>query len=194
MKKLDKNYWDNKYVNNETGWDIGYVSTPIKEYINQLQNKDVDILIPGAGNGYEVEYLVNNGFKNVNVVDVSAHPLQNLKNRIPSINNQNLFHEDFFNHNNTYDLIIEQTFFCALDPNKRIEYVDKIYDLLKPKGKIVGVLFDFPLTNEGPPFGGNVIDYIQLFYAKFEIKVFERCYNSIKPRAGSELFFIFEKK
>ena len=76
MKKLDKNYWDNKYVNNETGWDIGYVSTPIKEYINQLQNKDVDILIPGAGNGYEVEYLVNNGFKNVILIGDEFYKLR----------------------------------------------------------------------------------------------------------------------
>ena len=40
----------------------------------------------------------------------------------------------------------------------------------------------------------DLIEYIQLFYAKFEITVFEKCYNSIKPRQGREFFFIFEKK
>ena len=69
-----------------------------------------------------------------------------------------------------------------------------MYDLLNTNGKLVGLLFDFELTEEGPPFGGSLIEYIQLFYAKFNIKVFEKCYNSIKPREGRELFFIFEKK
>jgi hypothetical protein len=55
--KFDKSYWEEKFIKNETGWDIGYVSTPLKEYFDQLTNKDLKILIPGSGNGYEAEYL-----------------------------------------------------------------------------------------------------------------------------------------
>ena len=66
--------------------------------------------------------------------------------------------------------------------------------LLNKNGKLIGLLFDFELIKEGPPFGGSLVEYIQLFYAKFEIKIVEKCYNSIKPREGRELFFIFEKK
>ena len=52
-----KEYWINRYKEERTGWDIGYPSTPLKEYIDQLQDKNLRILIPGAGNGYEAEYL-----------------------------------------------------------------------------------------------------------------------------------------
>ena len=54
---LTKSFWEDKYVNFETGWDIGYISTPIKSYIDKLKNKEISILIPGAGNAYEAEYL-----------------------------------------------------------------------------------------------------------------------------------------
>ena len=69
-----------------------------------------------------------------------------------------------------------------------------MHSLLSPKGKIVGLLFNFPLTQEGPPFGGSKEEYLTLFSEKFTIKKLEKAYNSIKPRAGRELFFIFEKK
>ena len=191
---FDKEYWEHKYANNKTGWDIGYVSTPIKEYINQLKNKDLKILIPGGGNSFEAEYLLNKGFKNVSVLDIAQQPLKNIEKRIPQFPTENLINQNFFDHTTTYDLIIEQTFFCALSPSLREMYVDKMYNLLNNGGKLVGLLFDFELTEEGPPFGGSLIEYIQLFYAKFEIKVLEKCYNSIKQRQGREFFFIFEKK
>jgi thiopurine S-methyltransferase len=194
MKNLNKEYWDDKYAQNTTGWDIGYVSTPLKEYIDQLKNKNSKILIPGAGNGYEVEYLFKKGFTNINVIDIASQPLKNLQARIPSFPDDQLIHQDFFDlKSSDFDLILEQTFLCALDPSFREAYASKMYELLGPNGKLAGLLFDFPLTEDGPPFGGSAAEYRALFDQYFTIKVLERSYNSIKPRKGNELFFIFEK-
>jgi hypothetical protein len=93
-----------------------------------------------------------------------------------------------------FDLILEQTFFCAIPPSMRVDYVSKMNDVLHSKGKIAGLLFDFPLTQEGPPYGGSKEEYLSLFSEKFTIKTIERAHNSIKPRQNKELFFIFEKK
>ena len=71
---------------------------------------------------------------------------------------------------------------------------EKMNELLKPGGKLVGLFFDFPLTEAGPPFGGSYQKYVDTFEKWFEIRVLERCYNSIQPRSGKELFLIFEKK
>ncbi|SFS33216.1 class I SAM-dependent methyltransferase [Lutibacter maritimus] len=191
--RFNKDYWENKYKENATGWDIGYASTPLTTYFNQLTNKDLRILIPGGGNCYEAEYLFEHGFKNVFVIDIALQPLKNLKKRFPDFPDEHLIHDDFFNHSETYDLIIEQTFFCALDPNLRTAYCNKMHNLLNKNGKVIGLLFNFELTEVGPPFGGSIVEYTKLFYEKFSINVLERCYNSIKPRDGRELFFIFEK-
>jgi hypothetical protein len=191
--KFNKEYWENKYKINSTGWDIGYASTPLTNYFEQLDNKKLKILIPGGGNCYEAEYLFEQGFKNVFVIDIAEQPLLNFKKRFPNFPESHLINDDFFNHNGKYDLIVEQTFFCALDPVLRNNYVDKMDSLLNTNGKLAGLLFNFELTDAGPPFGGNADHYNQLFNKKFEILTLESCTNSIKPRLGRELFFIFEK-
>lgn len=194
ITRFDKAYWESKYNTEATGWDIGYASAPLVDYFKQLTNKELKILIPGGGNCYEAEYLFAQDFKNVFVIDIAEMPLKNLKTRFPDFPDNHLIHDDFFNHKGKYDLIVEQTFFCALDPILRKNYVEKMAELLKKKGKLAGLLFDFELSNESPPFGGSEAEYLKLFSEKFFIKKLERCYNSIKSRAERELFFIFEKK
>ena len=68
-------YWENQYINNRTVWDIGYISPPLKEYFDQINDKNIKILIPGCGNAYEADYLIHNGFKNVFLLDWSEKPL-----------------------------------------------------------------------------------------------------------------------
>lgn len=185
---LDETFWSERYLSGQIGWDIGYVSTPLKEYIDQLANKDLKILIPGGGNSYEAEYLFNKGFANVFVIDISSIPLDNFSKRVPSFPKKNLLHQDFFELEDKFDLILEQTFFCAQNPKLRKEYVSKMHQLLKPAGKLVGVLFNIPLNDDKPPFGGNENEYRSLFEEKFTIDKLELAYNSIPPRAGNELF------
>lgn len=60
--------------------------------------------------------------------------------------------------------------------------------LLNQGGKLVGVLFDQTFDFQGPPFGGNRVEYLTYFSGKFEIETFEPCDNSIPERSGSELF------
>ena len=188
-KKLDQQYWDERYHQQATGWDIGNVSTPLKEYIDQLTNKDLAILIPGCGNAYEARYLLNKGFTNITVVDISPVLIEAITNSFSDItdNRITMICDDFFNLNPGYDLVLEQTFFCALDPVMRASYVRKMAEILNPGGKLVGILFNRPFEG-GPPFGGNVDEYRQLFTSFFEIQTLEFCHNSIEPRSGSEVF------
>lgn len=191
-------YWTERYVNQNTGWNIGYPSTPLKTYIDQLKDKEIKILIPGAGNAYEGQYLWEQGFKNVIVIDISEVPLKDFKKRNPNFPEDQLVHGNFFEHLASYDLILEQTFFCSFLPTEenRAAYAKHMAGLLKPLGKLVGLWFDFPLTEdmEKRPFGGDKVLYLSYLNPHFKTIAFERCYNSIKPREGKELFGIFEKK
>ncbi|WP_338038973.1 methyltransferase domain-containing protein [Maribacter litopenaei] len=143
----DKTYWTQRYEAGSTGWNIGYPSTPIKEFADQLTDKNQRILIPGAGNAYEAEYLIENGFENIHVLDVSEIPLNELKNRNPRFPENQILHEDFFTHTGTYDLILEQTFFCSLVPTdeNRSRYFEQMHRLLKPDGILAGLSVRFSL-------------------------------------------------
>jgi len=182
-------FWSERYEKEETGWNIGYASTPIATYIDQLIDKEMKILIPGAGNAYEAEYLHEKGFKNVFVLDISEHPLRNLAERFPDFPKDHLIHGNFFEHKDQYDLILEQTFFCALHPSQRQAYADQMHRLLKPNGKLAGLWFGFPIKEDQkmPPFGGSPDEYLT-YFQDFSNCSFEPCYNSIDPRAGKEMF------
>ena len=191
---LNKDFWNDKYINSKTGWDVGEITKPLKEYFDQLENKKVKILIPGCGNAHEAEYLFNNSFFSTFVLDFSECALNNFIKRVPKFSKKQLIKNDFFEAQGKYDLIIEQTFFCAIDKNKRRDYFAKMHDLLNSGGKLVGLLFDGPLNEDHPPFGGTKQEYEKYLRPYFNIKVFERSYNSINPRKGKELFMILIKK
>lgn len=191
---LDADYWNQRYLGNDAAWDAGEITTPLKNYIDQLGNKDRKILIPGAGNGHEAAYLWENGFSNTYVIDLAKEPLSNLKKKCPEVPASHFIQADFFDHREKYDLIIEQTFFCALDPALRKAYAIHMHELLKPGGKLVGVLFNDKLNADKPPFGGTKEEYVSYFDPYFQYRTFETCYNSIKPRAGRELFINLIRK
>lgn len=186
-------YWDKIYNTNKVGWDIGYISTPLKEYVDQLKDKDISILVPGAGQAYEVEYLYKMGFKNTFLLDYSKKSISLFLERLPDFPCSQIFIEDFFRHNKKYDLIIEQTFFSSIPKASRKAYAKKIFELLKPEGRICGLLFNHEFQLKEPPFGGTINEYQKLFENKFIFKQFDTAYNSIRPRRNRELFFCLQK-
>ena len=191
---LDETYWNNQYDAHTTAWDLGEVSPPIKAYINQLTNKNLRILIPGCGNTYEAEYLLQQGFTDVTVIDIAPTLVALLKEKFASNPNIKIVLGDFFEHTGEYDLILEQTFFCAINPPLRKDYVAKMNELLAPNGKLVGVLFDREFEQQGPPFGGCKCQYELMFEKDFTFKTFELCNNSFVKREGTELFINLQKK
>jgi methyl halide transferase len=191
-RPLDKTYWDNQYQSNTIGWDLGEVSPPIKKYIDTLQNKNISILIPGCGNTYEAEYLLQQGFTNITVIDIAPTLVEKLQEKFSANTNIKVILGDFFEHHNKYDLIIEQTFFCALPPTLRQKYVYKMHQLLNNDGLIIGLLFN-RIFETNPPFGGSKKEYELLFKDAFIFKQFDVCNNSALPRANTELFIEFKK-
>lgn len=191
---MNKEFWETKYLNNEAKWHAGAITTPLKEYIDQLKDKSIRILVPGMGHGHELMYLYQQGFSNIvglDFTDVAIRESYGGNEKFPF---DKISLGDFFLHNGEYDLILEQTFFCSLPRAMRKNYVDKMYSLLADNGKIVGVLFDCEFEQETPPFGGSEKEYRNLFETKFDFSILEKAHNSIKPRAGRELFFITTKQ
>ena len=192
---MDITYWDKRYEQNDTTWDTGIITTPIKEYIDQLTDKSLRIIIPGCGNGYEAVYLAESGFTDITVIDISSVLTDALRNKFSAgtAANIKIIQGDFFELEGEYDLMLEQTFFCALSPELRKNYVQKSFEILSKNGKLTGLLFNREFEG-GPPFGGNKLEYLELFSPLFDIRIMEPCYNSIKPRAGAELFVQLNRK
>ena len=65
--------------------------------------------------------------------------VENLKEKFRNFSNIKIVLGDFFEHKGQYDLVIEQTFFCALPPIMREKYVVEIHKILKDKGLEIGL-------------------------------------------------------
>lgn len=191
---LDADFWQNRYQTGETGWDMGSISTPLKEYFDQLTNTSTRILIPGCGRAYEAEYLHRKGFTQVVVADFAPMALEAFASRVPDFPQEHLVCGDFFSMEGQYDLIVEQTFLSAINPTDRTRYANQMYSLLAPSGTLMGVLFNDFENNTEPPFGGSEEEFRALFEPIFDRVKIAPCYNSIEPRKGRELFIICHKK
>lgn len=190
---LDMQYWDLQWQNASTGWDIGYAAPAICRYLDQYKNKSAKLLIPGCGNAYEAQYLLDLGFEHITILDISPTAVLQLQEKFKDVPQLQVLQQDFFKHEGQYDLILEQTFFCALMPSMRPAYVQQMHKLLKPQGKLVGILFNRHFEQQGPPFGGDIPEYEALFKPYFNIQLLQENSNSIPQRAGTEAFFILKK-
>ena len=117
MKKktiLDQSYWNNRYINHQTGWDLGEISPAIKKWFDNQTNKKLKNSNSGAGSGYEVKYGFENGFKNIYYLDLSLDVVLRFKRNNPQIPVSQVLNKDFFEfqQNDFFDVIIEQTFLC----------------------------------------------------------------------------------
>ena len=194
-KILDDAYWNERWLHHDTSWDVGEPAGPLKAYTDHISGKlntTKSILIPGCGNAYEAAYLLQKGFTNITLIDISEALAEKLRQRFAG-SSVHVILGDFFEHAGSYDLILEQTFFCALNPALRPAYVKHMHHLLKPGGRIAGVMFNTAFE-AGPPFGGTANEYRPLFTPLFNILKMEPCYNSISRRAGSEIFVEMERK
>jgi len=195
---LDQSYWEIRWQRGETGWDMRQASPPLINYALQIspeKRSQTQVLIPGCGNGHEALTLAEAGFAGLTLLDIAPTAVAAIQEQLdaqPPAYPARVLCTDFFEHADRYDLVLEQTFFCALDPVLRAAYAQKMFDLLNPGGKLAGVWFDRTFEG-GPPFGGNVLEYKKLFAPFFRLHTVAPCYNSIPARAGSEVFMILER-
>ena len=190
----DQTFWEHRYINHQTGWDLGEVSPPLKGFAESLHDKSISILIPGCGNAYEAAYLLEQGFTDITILDIAEQPLKAVKELLGDRKELKLVHANFFDFTGQFDLILEQTFLCALDPSDRAAYMHKMQQLLKPSGILAGVLFNVEYEKQGPPFGGTEKEYRQHMKPYLNIIKMEPCENSIQPRMNTELFFMARPK
>lgn len=192
MTTIDAHYWQQRWQQGQTGWDIGKPAPAIVAYFALLDNKALQILIPGCGNAYEAGALWELGFKNITVAEIAPLKAGALREQFKETGIR-VIEGDFFDMEGQYDIIVEHTFFCSLPPERRHDYARKSFELLRDNGQVTGLLFNRIFDQQGPPFGGSREEYRSLFTPIFRQVSLEPCHTSIAPRAGNELFITLTK-
>ena len=191
------NFWENRYKKEEIGWDLGAETPVFKALSDTLDTGKVCIL--GCGNGYDAILFSKKGFS-VTAVDFAETPIHNLETNARSLSlSIETIKKDIFDltpdYSSQFEYIIEQTCFCAIDPLKREQYSNLVYDLLKVGGKLIGLWMplDKDIDEGGPPFGVKEDEIKMLFSNKWKITADYFPNQSIEARKGREKLIIFEK-
>ena len=189
--------WERHYTEKDLSWDLDEVAPP---FVHLWKERDIPpcrAIVPGCGAGHEVMFLAEKGFE-VTAVDYSHGAVRLLesafeKNSFAS----EVLHQDFFTlghqHDETFELMLEHTFFCAISPHMRQAYVETANRILKPGGSLIGLFYE---TNEdgGPPFNTRQEDIEEYFSNAFMIESLSKTLNSAEQRQGKEWLAIIKKK
>ena len=197
MEGYSREDWQRHYDENDLGWDLGQVAPPFVSLLESNTISPCKTLVPGCGRGHEVVFLAENGF-DVTAVDYSIGAVNHLNSVILERKlNIKVLNLDFFEldstHDRLYDLLIEQTFFCAISPSQRPLYVETVARILKKGGMIAG-LFYHTGQEGGPPFNTTRQDIIKYFSGSFEIRELTQAKNSAEKRKDKEWLAILIKK
>ena len=191
-------YWENCYLSGEMGWDLGAPTPILNNWINTCKDP-LSICILGAGNGWDAVNFATKGHI-VTAVDFAESAIMNMQNNAKQSDVEiDLLNMDIFHLNKIYtayfDVVLEYTCYCAIDPIMRRVYIEMVRHILKPNGKFVALLFpiDKNPCDGGPPYAVELERTIEimseyLFLIKHEIPI-----HSVKSRVGREVFVIFMK-
>ncbi len=187
-------YWETRYLESQIGWDL-LGPTPALQSATKSTPKDAHILIPGCGLGWDGEALHRRGFSEVYLSDWALSAKAQFLERVPDFPRERFITGDFFDWTQQsawrgrFDFILECTFYCAIPPQRRELYVQTMARLLRPGGQLMGLLFTFPLTDQGPPYGGSIEEYNARFGPPFRLEHIAPHPLSVEKRADQEVFF-----
>lgn len=183
-------YWEHRYQEGTTRWDLGKASPPLVSLLNSPEApKPGSVAVLGCGRGYDAMLFAEYGF---DAIGFDFAPLAITEATTLAQVNQNSAHflqRDIFNlasgFPSYFDYVIEHTCFCAIDPEKRPDYVKLVRQILKPKGELIGVFFTHSRSG-GPPFGITTEAIEQYFEPDFKILSLVPITNSVPERQGEE--------
>ncbi len=195
---LDVHFWENRYISQNTGWDL---AGPSPHFVELLKNppaflKPGSIAVLGAGRGHDAALFGKNGFQ-VTGFDYATSAVQEARQLYSQW--ADFQQVDIFTlanadspHAHPFDYVLEHTCFCAILPKQRPDYLKTVTRLLKPEGYLIGIFWEHE-EPDGPPFSTTLEEVKALFSNDFNlISVEER--PPANNRRGIERLVVLRRK
>ncbi|WP_009631539.1 methyltransferase domain-containing protein [Synechocystis sp. PCC 7509] len=208
-------YWENRYQEGKTGWDLGQAAPP---FISLLDSSTAPIprkiAVLGSGSGYDALLFAQRGFEvmgfdfapsaitqSVALRAIAPARSQSFASSTALAQNKgisaqflqrNIFDlpAEFPHH---FDYVLEHTCFCAIEMCDRPAYVKLVKSLLKPSGELIALFWAHNQPG-GPPFGVTTAEICQYFEPDFKINSLTLAKNSVPQRRGQEYLGRFQVK
>ncbi|HEX5865075.1 MAG TPA: methyltransferase domain-containing protein, partial [Casimicrobiaceae bacterium] len=155
-----RDFWQQRFVANETPWDRGTASPQLATWLASGTLAPCRILVPGCGGGHEVVALARAGF-DVTALDYAPAAITLTRERLGQANlRATLVQADALEWQPAapFDAIYEQTCLCALHPEHWRAYADRLDAWLAPGGRLYSLWMQVFRSGaaeglvEGPPY------------------------------------------
>jgi len=188
-------YWQKRYEERRDGWDLGKAAPPLANFFEShiMPPPPARVVVPGCGRGYEVLRLAQLGYEVIGV-DFAQDAIDAGKRaaKTQQLTTAAFAARDFFvfaaepQYRGYFDVAVEHTCYCAIDPVRRGAYADALLSVLRPGGLFVGLFWDCGFAG-GPPFSTDQEELHKRFGPRFPGGGFEPASGSVSPRAGQEI-------
>jgi SAM-dependent methyltransferase len=195
MSCTEPEFWEQRYRANRMPWDQRGIPAALIEYLQRTSAKGGSALIPGCGSGYEVQAFQEFGWRSL-AIDFSPAAIERAR-AVLGAQAGAVRLADFFTDElgGPFDLIYERTFLCSLPPERWPAYAQRMADLLRPGGRLVGI-FAYGEESEPPPFPLTETIAAALFGSHFSL-VEDRAIpsdQSLPLFAGKERWQTWQRK
>ncbi|CAH8347141.1 unnamed protein product [Eruca vesicaria subsp. sativa] len=183
--------WEKCWEDGVTPWDQGRATPLILHLLDSSSLPLGRTLVPGCGGGHDVVAMANPE-RFVVGLDISEKALKKANETYGSAPNAKYFafvKEDVFTWrpDELFDLIFDYVFFCAIEPELRSAWAKSMYELLKPDGELITLMY--PITDHvgGAPYKVSVSAYEDVLVPLgFKAVSIEENPDSIPTRKGKE--------
>lgn len=194
---LTSEFWEGRYQDGTTRWDLGQPAPP---FVTLLDSPNAPppgkIAVLGSGRGHDALLFADRGFEVIGF-DFAPSAIQAATTAARSRPSSAQFlQRDIFELGNEFanqfDYVLEHTCYCAIQPSQRSDYAQVVQTILRPYGELIG-LFWAHSRPDGPPFG-TTTDEIKQQFSGFEPILFIQPTNSVDSRKDEEYLVRFRLK
>lgn len=168
-------FWDGLYAEKQDGWELGEAAPALQACLASGRSftAGARVAIPGCGRGHDARLLARHGFA-VTGFDFAeaavteARELASRERLAVTFEQRDVFTlaEDYAGG---FDGVWEYTCFCAIDPDRRTEYIRALHDILKPGGTLLACFYPLRDGTDGPPFPVSRVGIEAALAPMFEI-------------------------
>lgn len=187
--------WEARYQSGDMPWEKGAPSPGLVDFLNA--HPDLargTVAVPGCGTGHDVRAFARAGF-NAMGFDIAPSAIRLAEEASRAAGLPAKFSlADFLVDPppQPFDWLFEHTLFCAINPDRRDDYVKAAVRWLKPAGQFLAVHYLIP-DQDGPPFGTTRDELVNRFSPHFDL-LEEWVPRSYPNRTGLELMLWWRKK